>query len=117
MARSSKGAGRGWTTAARWTPAMAREALDALERSGETIARFASLHGLDAQRLYAWRRRMDSADVQRATFIEVVPRAPVRIAPPVEILMRTGEIVRVSAGFDEDVLASVVAVLRGATTC
>lgn len=114
MTRSSKDEGRSWKTAARWTPTMAREALDALERSRKTVPRFASMHGLDAQRLYAWRRRTSSADVQRTAFIEVVPRPPERVAPPVEILMRTGEIVRVSAGFDEEVVARVVALLRGA---
>lgn len=114
MARSTKGGGRSWETAARWTPAMARAALDELKSSGETIPAFASLHGLDAQRLYAWRRRTSSAEVRRATFVEVVPRVSVRMAPPVEILMRTGEIVRVSAGFDKEVVARVVAILRGA---
>ena len=42
----------------RWSERDARMALAALERSGKSVRVFAEEHGLDPQRLYAWRRRV-----------------------------------------------------------
>jgi hypothetical protein len=50
----------------------AREVLEALERSGETVAAFAAERGLDPQRIYYWRRRVAGGDP--ITFHELVVR-------------------------------------------
>jgi len=56
----------------RWTEQDAREALDAPARSGQSIAAFAAEHGLDPQRLYAWRRRLGNAESIRLWWQECV---------------------------------------------
>jgi hypothetical protein len=56
----------------RWTERDARIALAALERSGKPVSPFAAEHGLDAQRLYAWRRRLGGAGP--TTFRELIVR-------------------------------------------
>ena len=42
----------------RWSVAQARTVLDAQEKSGLPVSRFAAQHGLGAERLYQWRRRL-----------------------------------------------------------
>ncbi|MGH7751663.1 MAG: IS66 family insertion sequence element accessory protein TnpA, partial [Gemmatimonadales bacterium] len=42
----------------RWSVAQARGVLEALEQSGLPVTRFAARHGLGAERLYQWRRRL-----------------------------------------------------------
>ena len=49
----------------RWTEQDARAALAALERSGRPVREFAEEHGLDPQRLYAWRRRLAATSTRR----------------------------------------------------
>jgi transposase-like protein len=56
----------------RWTERDARAALTALERSGKPVSVFAKEHGLDPQRLYAWRRRVAGGD--GTMFREVIVR-------------------------------------------
>ena len=43
----------------RWTAAQAGEVLDRIERSGLSVNRFAFEHGLVAERLYRWKRRLE----------------------------------------------------------
>ena len=42
----------------RWSVAQARGVLAAQEKSGLPVTRFAARHGLGAERLYQWRRRL-----------------------------------------------------------
>jgi transposase-like protein len=82
----------------RWTEQEARDAIAALERSGKPVSVFAAEHGLDAQRLYAWRRRLGGAEA--TTFRELVVRRPSQIAivdgdGTFEIVLPSGVVVRV----------------------
>jgi len=64
----------------RWTPADAQVVLAAHQESGLTLAAFARRHRLSLQRLYAWRRHLDSArrpDVTRSPQF-----LPVRVVGP-----------------------------------
>jgi transposase-like protein len=99
----------------RWTEQDARAALAALERSGKPISVFAAEHGLDAQRLYTWRRRLGRAEL--TTFRELVVRRPSPIAivdgdGTFEIVLPSGVVVRVSTVFDAAALERLLAVLR-----
>ena len=49
----------------RWKVADAEEVLAALERSGLPTSRFAAEHGLEAERLRRWRRRLEAERAQR----------------------------------------------------
>lgn len=101
----------------RWTEQDARAALAALERSGRPVREFAEEHGLDPQRLYAWRRRL--AGGERTTFREVVvrPSAMPMQGQPFEIAVPSGLVVRVPSSFDEEALARLLHVLTQARAC
>ena len=106
-----------WPTARRWTEEQARAALEALASSGEGVAAFATRHGIDAQRVHCWRRRLSrSVTITPPTFVEVVPAARPMVAP-FEIVLPKGEVVRVPVPFDAEALARVLAAVRGQGPC
>jgi transposase-like protein len=99
----------------RWTEQDARHALTALERSGKAVAVFAAEHGIDPQRLYAWRRRLGGAEP--TTFHELVVRPPQRISltdatSAFELGLPCGVVVRVPATFDASALERLLRVLE-----
>ena len=100
-----------WATSERWTERQAREALGALDASGESVAAFAARAGVSAWRLYHWRARLSE---QPAAFVEVQPDAEPRGGGCVfEVVLRGGRVVRVPSEFDGGVLRRLVAVLEG----
>jgi transposase-like protein len=63
-----------------WSEAEARQVLDALARSGESVASFSRGAGLVPQRVSWWRKRLGSGDARAAAatstgFVPVVVRA------------------------------------------
>lgn len=74
----------------RWTKADARLVLDAVERSGETVAAFARTHELSAQKIFWWRSQL--ASEQRSTQAESISFAPVVVTglgrSPVAVVRR-----------------------------
>jgi transposase-like protein len=100
----------------RWTEQDARAALAALEHSGKPVRMFAEEHGLDPQRLYAWRRRVAEGD--RTTFRELVvrPSSPPTDGDgaPFEIVLASGTVVRVPASFDGAALARLLDIVARA---
>ena len=104
----------------RWTESDAREVLGALDRSGKTLAAFCAEHGLDAQRMYYWRRRL--AEGEATTFQELIVRpiqgrAPGADQEPFEIQLPSGESIRVPARFEAAALARLLEVLSKARAC
>lgn len=100
----------------RWTEQDARVALAALEQSGMSVGVFAEEHGLDPQRLYAWRRRLGRAEP--TTFQEWVVRHPSALADsPFEVVLASGVVVRVPPGFDAGAFERLLAVLAQARAC
>jgi transposase-like protein len=99
-------------SASRWTESEAREVLATLKRSGQTVAAFAAEQGLDAQRLYYWRRRVAEGDP--ITFRELVVRPAQSSAQhaPFEIILGSGLIVRVPPAFDADALGRLLEVVQ-----
>ena len=92
----------------------------ALERSGKPVRVFADEHGLDPQRLYAWRRRVAGGD--GTTFRELIVRPSTRL--PVaggegcfEVVLPSGVMVRVSPSFDGSALERLLAVLQDHRVC
>jgi transposase-like protein len=98
----------------RWSAEDARAVLDRLESSGLSVRAFAAREGLEVHRLYRWRRLLGrSGRVARSAgpaFIEVS-----RVATAIiEVVLRTGHVVRVPSVFEEQALRRVVSVLEGA---
>ena len=99
----------------RWTEQDARHALAALQRSGKPVGVFAAEHGLDPQRLHAWRRRLGKAEP--ATFQELIVRPSRRMSiidtsDPFEVALPSGVVVRVPASFNSAALGRLLEVLR-----
>jgi transposase-like protein len=95
----------------RWTPDDARAALTAYADSGLSVAAFAEREGLDPQRLYSWRRRFAS-DTAPA-FVEVKTNAAERI----EIVLRSGLVLRVPDSFEAESLRRLLDVLESSGSC
>jgi transposase-like protein len=107
-------------TRRRWTEEDARLVLAALERSGKSVSAFAKERGLDAQRLYSWRRRFIAvAGGDTTTFRELTvrPSSPATVESQFEISFPSGVHIRVPAGFDAAALARLLDVLTQARVC
>jgi Transposase len=105
----------------RWTERDARDVLAALHRSGKPVRVFAAEHGLDPQRLYLWRRRLGGAEP--TTFQEVVVRPVASMTSPetgaswFEIMLASGDVVRVPPSFDSASLARLLEVVARVRAC
>lgn len=110
----------------RWTEQDARDVIAALDRSGKSVGAFAAEHGLDPQRVYLWRRRLGArplGEAERTTFRELIVRP--REAHPsaegqgaaFEVVLASGDVVRVPPSFDATGLARLLEVLGRARAC
>ena len=100
-----------------WTVAEARAALEQMGASGLSVGEFARRHGVDAARLYRWRRRFSGERQQtRAVPVAAAPiielRTAARRADPVEIVLASGVTLRVAETIDPTALARLVTALR-----
>jgi hypothetical protein len=95
----------------RWTETEAREALSALDASGLSATEFAYRQGIDAQRLYWWRRRLANSSNEAAPSFVELSASSVGIGH-VEVILRSGHIVWFSAALETSVLRRWVAALE-----
>ena len=103
----------------KWSEVEARGVLEAWRRSGLPLERFAKQRGIVSQRLRWWRKKLNRAE--RALAAGATPALlPIRVASeparhgePVTVLLRTGHMLKVSHGFDEEAFARVVSILEG----
>lgn len=107
-----------YLTRRRWTVADGRSALTAWDASGISMLAFAKREGLDVHRLYRWRRRLEaegSAGAAEATreFVELRPRD----VQPVEVVLRSGRVLRVSETIDAPALLRLVRALEEDAPC
>jgi len=109
----------------RWTPEVAHEALAAMAQSRLGLTAFAIREGLDPQRLSRWHRRLGSP--VSVEFEEVLPavvatalvesgsfRAP---HERLEVVLRSGRVVRVPDSFDAGSLRRLLEVIDKAGAC
>ena len=100
----------------RWKIADARAAVAALVKSGLSTSAFAGREGLDVNRLYRWRRRLEAEGVAGQSapeFVELRPQG----AEPVEVVLRSGRVLRVSEAIDPTALVRIVAALERSGPC
>lgn len=100
----------------RWTDADARIVLAALDASGLSVPTFAGREGLDPQRLYFWRRRIEATSEGARTpppFVELEHRAPTRV----EVVLRSGHVLRVVESIDGACLRRLVDALEQDAAC
>jgi len=105
----------------RWTAQEAQTVLDAAARSGMSLMGFATQQGLCPERLYRWRKLLGGAVPASGVGLQEIS---LRQAPvfqegwepqPIEVLLRSGRVVRVRSSFDEDALRRLMVVLEDGT--
>jgi hypothetical protein len=99
-----------YLTARRWSVAQARAALAALASSGLSASAFATRAGFDVQRLHSWRRKFATAVAKESApgFVEFRPRAVERV----EVVLRSGHVLRVAESIDTAALLRLVEALE-----
>jgi len=105
----------------RWSADDARKVLAALDRSGQSVSAFASEHGLDAQRVYLWRRRLGEAEPTTFRELAVCATPVVHNGAPVpasfEVAFSSGHVLRIPTSFGTRTLARLIDVLDKAGMC
>jgi transposase-like protein len=99
----------------RWTSADAQVLLKALVASGLSVNAFATRQGIDAQRLYFWKRRLETEARSLATprFVEVMARS----AAAVEVVLRSGRVLRISTAIDTPTLRRLIEAFEDDAGC
>lgn len=96
----------------RWSAKGARAVLSMAEQSKLPLAEFSRQHGLEAKRLYEWRRRLELGRKSGARFVEV-GRGDASVSP-IEIVLRNGLLVRVGTAVDVNGLRRLLLALGDA---
>ena len=91
------------------------ERIAAQERSGTSVKQFCKEQGLTECSFYAWRKRLrnESGPVRFALVERSARRQERTEEPGLELVLATGERLRIGAGVDLATLRSVLGVLRG----
>lgn len=100
-----------------WTEIEARGVIAAWRKTGQSITDFANERGIVPQRMYWWRKRLEDEEAE-ADADDELKLLPVRVTEqkrgePVTVLLRTGHMLKVGRGFDEEAFARVLALLGG----
>lgn len=97
-----------------WSEVEARGVLEAWRRSGLSIERFAKQRGVVPQRIRWWKAKFASAEKSTPAVLPVHVNAEARRrGEPVTVLLRTGHMLKVSHGFDEEAFTRIVTLLEG----
>jgi len=106
-----------YRTSLRWTEKEARAVLAAFAASRLTMRAFASREGLDAQRLYVWRRKLETSAGKSKTspppFVEIRPGR----ADRVEVVVRTGRVLRCAEEISTSALLRLIEALEHEAGC
>lgn len=87
--------------------------LAAFEKSGLSVEEFAHERGFVPQRIYYWRKRIADVDAQRPQLLPVNIRSELpRRGEPVTLLLRSGHMMKLANGFDEEAFLRVIALLE-----
>jgi hypothetical protein len=102
-----------------WTEVEARGVLSALAKSGMPLERFARERGITPQRIYWWKKKLEAKDEGKSNALALLPvsvpaPAEPRRGEPVTVLLRSGHMIKVARGFDEEAFARVVEILERA---
>jgi hypothetical protein len=89
------------------------ERIAAQQRSGMSVKQFCNEQGLTEYSFYAWRRRLRESGPVRFALVEQSVRRQERTAEPaLELVLATGERLRIGAGVDTATLRTVLDLLR-----
>jgi transposase-like protein len=90
-----------------------REKIAQQGHSGLSVQRFCEEQGLTEQTFYTWRKRLRKQPPMRFALVETGPtQQQPRNETGLELLLATGERLRIGAGVDAQMLRTVLEVLR-----
>jgi hypothetical protein len=90
------------------------ERIAAQQRSGMSVKQFCKEQGLTEYSFYSWRKRLQESGPVRFALVERSARRQERTTEPVlELVLATGERLRIGTGVDLTTLRTVLDVLRG----
>ena len=90
------------------------ERIAAQQRSGMSVKQFCKEQGLTEYSFYAWRKRLQQKGPVRFALVERSARRQERTAEAaLELVLATGERLRIGAGVDAATLRIVLDILRG----
>jgi hypothetical protein len=90
-----------------------RERIAEQERSGMTVQRFCEDRGLTEQSFYVWRKRLRKQQPMRFALLETGGvRQPAMTESGLELVLATGERLRIGSGVDATTLRTVLETLR-----
>ena len=90
------------------------ERIAAQQRSGISVKQFCKEQGLTEYSFYAWRKRLQESGPVRFALVERSARRQERMAEAVlELVLATGDRLRIGTGVDITTLRTVLDVLRG----
>jgi hypothetical protein len=89
------------------------ERIAAQQRSGISVKQFCREQGLTEYSFYAWRKRLQETGPVRFALVDRSPRRQERVQEAsLELVLATGERLRISSGVDAATLRIVLDVLR-----
>ncbi len=89
------------------------ERIAAQRRAGISVKQFCKEQGLTEYSFYAWRKRLQQTGPVRFALVDRSPRRQERaVEVALELMLATGERLRISAGVDAAMLRTVLDVLR-----
>ena len=83
------------------------------ERSGQSVHMFCKAHSLTEQSFYFWRKRLREPDPVRFAVLERGPARQSTMEHSLELVLTTGERLRIGSGVDATMLRAVLQALRG----
>jgi hypothetical protein len=94
------------------------ERIAAQQRAGISVKQFCKEQGLTEYCFYTWRKRLQQTRPVRFALVDRSPRRQERAAEAaLELVLATGERLRISAGVDAATLRTVLDLLRAGSTC
>jgi transposase len=89
-----------------------RARIAAQGQSGVSVKQFCAQQGLTEQSFYYWRKRLQASAAMRFALVEADPRRGPAEDAALELVLTTGERLRISAGVDARTLQQVLEALR-----
>jgi hypothetical protein len=89
-----------------------RERIAERERSGLSVKQFCKERGLTECSFYAWRKRLRKKEPVRFALVERAALQEFGNEAPLELVLTTGERLRIGAGVDAATLRTVLEALR-----
>ncbi len=100
-----------------------RMVIETWQDSGMSVSKFCKAEGLSEGTFYNWRKRLSGRYAQRNKQTDSSPSAFIEVAmpksdhAPLELVLSSGNTLRISSAADNKTLSNVISVLRRAGLC